>query len=218
MLRYLKRLYSIPRFRSIYHNENLTPFHSALYGKTLYFGCITGLPLFFFLAQALRHLICLPLLQQGMNVAFIEPSVGINAENNLSLTSGIAVIPFKGRAWTLLFKSLKSRSLYSYGNCKERTMFWKTVRECFSRKLQHHCHYDPEVKVIKHLAQRDGTWILIIFMWIIIYQTNCSHDLIPPRKTGVYLQTNCLLCLFTVCFLIQQDGLWGNNQSCDSFG
>ena len=103
LLRYLKRLYSIPRFRSIYHNENLTPFHSALYGKTLYFGCITGLPLFFLSCSSSQAPNLSPLLQQGMNVAFIEPSVGINAENNLLLsTSGIAVIPFKGRAWILI--------------------------------------------------------------------------------------------------------------------
>ena len=165
----------------------------------------------FFLAQALSHLICLPCCSRVWMWLFIEPSVGINAENNLLFsTAGIAVIPFKGRAWILIIWKFESRSLYSYGNCKEKD---NVLKDCGANvlveKLQHRCHYDPEVKSYKTFSSKRWHMNLIIFMWIIIYQTNCSHDLIPPRKTGVYLQTNCLSCLFTVCFLIQQDGLWG---------
>ena len=117
----------------------------------------------------------------------------------------------KAELESLLFKSLKVDLCILMGIEKKRTMFWKTVERVFVlvEKLQHHCHYDPEVKSYKTFSSKRWHMDLIIFMWIIIFQTNCRHELIPPRKTGVYLQTNCLSCLFTVCFLIQQDGLWG---------
>lgn len=119
---------------------------------------------------------------------------------------------FKGSARILLFQSLKANMF---------CILWQIqrIRQCFERlwrgSVFQYKNYSIIItviqrwKVIKHFGSRRCHMNLIIFMWVIIFQTNCSHDLIPPRKAGVYLQTNCLSCLFTVCFLTKQDGLWG---------
>lgn len=181
----------------------ITPF----YGKTLYFWTVSQCWLYpSLLIQALSYLIFLPYCSRPGGLSW-SPVFGINAKNNPLFSTSYSSL--KAEPESLLFKS--QHLLYSCGKCKK---YDNVLKDCGEGLFQYK-NYSITItviqrwKVIKHFDSNRCHMNLIIFMWIIIFQTNCSHDLIPPRKTGVYLQTNCLSCLFTVCFLIQQDGLWG---------